>query len=293
MYRLIIFGAGKYNYKRSALRLSRQARELHLFDEIIHYSERDLSIQYNNFWLTHKLLMENNKKYGFGIWKPFLILENMKTMNTGDVLIYLDAGCEINRFHREKLKKILDLTKKEKIIGTKSCFIENQATKNDVISFFKNIMTKNICETPQHSTEALSLYICKNVFTLVKEWHLLTCRYNLIDDTVTMQNNKYFKKHNNEQSIFSILTKYRNLFSNKSLCDCICISKNYSEESVFKDDMLNKNEKCYYINKDNCLEEAIILKVHCEDLQPYYTIKLKNKEKQTERERLIRKTFIT
>lgn len=90
-----------------------------------------------------------------------------------------------------------------------------------------------------------------------------------------MQNNKYFKKHNNEQSIFSILTKYRNLFSNKSLCDCICISKNYSEESVFKDDMLNKNEKCYYINKDNCLEEAIILKVHCEDLQPYYTIKLK------------------
>jgi hypothetical protein len=57
--------------------------------------------------------------------------------------------------------------------------------------------------------------------------------------------------------------------------------------------MLNKNEKCYYINKDNCLEEAIILKVHCEDLQPYYTIKLKNKEKQTERERLIRKTFIT
>ena len=67
MYRLIIFGAGKYNYKRSALRLSRQARELHLFDEIIHYSERGLSIQYNNFWLTHKLLMENNKKYGFGI----------------------------------------------------------------------------------------------------------------------------------------------------------------------------------------------------------------------------------
>jgi hypothetical protein len=96
MYRLIIFGAGKYNYKRSAVRLSRQARELHLFDEIIHYSERDLSIQYNNFWLTHKLLMENNKKYGFGIWKPFLILENMKTMNTGDVLIYLDAVCEIN-----------------------------------------------------------------------------------------------------------------------------------------------------------------------------------------------------
>ena len=197
MYRLIIFGAENYNYKRSALRLARQACELYIFDEIIHYSERDLSLHYNDFWLKHKQFMKNNKKYGFGIWKPFIIMESMKTMNKGDVLFYLDAGCELNHIYREKLKKILDLTKKEKIIGVKSDFNEKQVTKNDVINYFKDVMTKDIYESKQHCTSALSLYVCRKVFSIIKKWHLIASNYYLIDDSVTIPNNKYFIKHNN------------------------------------------------------------------------------------------------
>ena len=42
-------------------------------------------------------------KHGFWLWKPFIIKKTMENMNDGDVLLYLDCGCELDNNKKDDL----------------------------------------------------------------------------------------------------------------------------------------------------------------------------------------------
>lgn len=104
--RLISFGAGEKGINQALARIRRQASEFPWIDEVQTYSEPDLSPEY--FEKLGKFLTENPKGFGLWSWKPYLIQEELKSLSDGDVLIYLDAGVEINQHGASRFTFYLD-----------------------------------------------------------------------------------------------------------------------------------------------------------------------------------------
>ena len=207
---LITFGAGSENYKEAGLRLCKQAKNINLFSRILFFDDNYLKND-EEFWKRHSEFIENNKKgYGYWLWKPYIIKKTIDSLNDGDILMYLDSGCEINTQKRNEMIKYFNIVKTEYIISSFT-YIEKYWAKMDLIKHL-NVNVPEYLDTPQRQAGALLLYVCPKIRSLVNEWYETACNYNLIDDSPSIEINvPGFGEHRHDQSIFSLLTKKYNI----------------------------------------------------------------------------------
>jgi hypothetical protein len=209
-------------------RLLEQANSLNLFSKTTLYTDADLRAD-TEFWTKHSQFIEKNKRgYGYWIWKPYLIKKTMEKMKDGDMLLYLDAGCEIDINEKEYLINCFDISKTDYIVGTFTC-IERDWNKMDLLLKL-NMNDPKYLDTSQRQASAALYFICDKIRSLVNEWYEIACDYHMIDDSPSIAPNlPCFKEHRHDQSIFSLLTKKYNLYSNDSLAGkCIKIFRNKS-----------------------------------------------------------------
>jgi len=209
----ITFGAGGENFIKAGERLLKQAEAVGVFDKCILYTEEHLKKD-NEFWLQHSTFIEQNKRgYGYWLWKPYLIKKMMEQMNDGDKLVYLDAGCEIDIKKKNELLAHMKYVEEELVIGSRTC-IEREFTKLDLILKLDMLDAKYL-ENHQHQGGAEIYLVCDKTRDLINKWYELCCDYHLIDDTPSINGNLFgFQEHRHDQSVFSLLTKKYNLFSN-------------------------------------------------------------------------------
>jgi hypothetical protein len=195
--------------------------------DIIAYNDKDL-INDTEFWSQHSNFIQNNSRgYGYWVWKSYIIKKTMDTLNNDDILLYLDCGCEININKKIIISEYFELVKKDYIIGTET-FIEKNWTKMDLLLKLDMLDDKYL-NTPQHQGGTVLFKICDKTRTLVNQWYELSSDYHNIDDSPSISANfNCFVEHRHDQSIFSLLTKKYNLFSNKSLFDFIECDRNIS-----------------------------------------------------------------
>jgi len=227
----ITFGAGDNNYYEAVNRLTNQANSLNIFDEIIPYTDEYLKND-KVFWNKHYSFIENNKRgYGYWLWKPYIIKKTMETLNHGDVLMYLDCGCEIDIRRREIIQHFLELVKSEYLIGSSTFCPEKEWNKMDLIEKL-GLNDAKYLDSEQNQAGALLFLINDKTIDFINRWYELCCDYHNIDDSPSIiPNLDCFVEHRHDQSIFSLLTKKYNLYSNYSLHDCINYSRNKSGTS--------------------------------------------------------------
>ena len=226
----ITFGAGNNNYINAGKRLIKQAILTKYFDKTILYTQNHLKND-KQFWKQHsEFIIKNKKGYGYWIWKSYIIKKTMETMKNGDILMYLDCGCEIGGKKKFNIPKFFEYVKKDKIICSFTC-IEKDWCKMDLLIHF-NMLNNDLINTPQNQAGTLMFYICEETKNLVNLWYKTSCNYHMIDDTISINKNFIsFKEHRHDQSIFSLLTKKYKLYSQKSMRDCVYILRNISSLS--------------------------------------------------------------
>jgi len=229
----ITFGAGNQNYYDAVDRLTEQASNLNIFDNIIGYTDKDLKND-TVFWNEHSQFILNNKRgYGYWIWKPYLIMKTLEKMNENDILIYSDCGCEIDYKNRDKFDHIFTIIKTDLIIGTYTDHDEKKHNKMDLLLYLG--MNNNKYLTLQRQSGLLCILNCKKTFDLIKEWYKISCNYHLLDDTPSIKPNySIFVEHRHDQSIFSLLTKKYNIYSEESMHSAINILRNRTGISKIK-----------------------------------------------------------
>jgi hypothetical protein len=226
----ITFGAGSPNYYEAGNRLINQANSVELFDKTTFYTDAYLKNDID-FWSKHSAFIENNHRgYGYWLWKPYVIKKTMEQMEDGDILLFLDCGCEIDKNKKEEISTHLELVKNEYIIGTSAGQDEQKYNKMDLI--IKLNMLDNKCFLDEHQRQGGSnlFYVCDKTRNLVNEWYELACDYHNIDDSPSIiPNFSCFIDHRHDQSIFSLLTKKYDIYSRKySLFDCTTVDRNKS-----------------------------------------------------------------
>ncbi len=102
---------GTVSFRDTLCRIRKEARRLHLFDKIIVYTEKDLSLEL----LSHPLL-QYARGGGYWCWKPYIILKTMKRYPNA-LVVYADAGCTLQK-NREEWAKWFELMKDNDMLVT-------------------------------------------------------------------------------------------------------------------------------------------------------------------------------
>jgi len=216
IFKFITFGSHD-NYIDAGKRLIKQAINLDVFNENILFTADDLKSD-TLFWERHGDFVSKNKRgYGYWIWKSYLIQKTMKQMNHGDILLYLDCGCEIDCREKNWIYNCIYQVQIDKIMGTYYRYsgdvTEKYWSKMDVVK--KLNIDDTLLNDKQRQGGLLLFYICEETLQFVNKWYTLCCDYHNLDDSPSiLKNTVGFKEHRHDQSIFSLLTKKYNLFSN-------------------------------------------------------------------------------
>lgn len=210
-FHLLTFADSKF--KPSLDRLRSQAVDLNVFNEIHICDENYISELIKKYSLK---FFHENPGFGFWIWKPYLIRKTLKNLKEEDVLIYMDAGCEINPKAKRKFNFFIKkLNKSKGIIAPQLMFnyqAEKLSTKKDVLEFLGVSDNDKILNSPQ--IEANLIFIKKNKFSisLIEQWYNYSLNIQLLNfesnwDDVNRNN------HKSDQSLFSIICKLNNIMT--------------------------------------------------------------------------------
>lgn len=222
------------NYIDAGVRLLHQAGHLNIFKETILFTGDSLK-EDSEFWDRHEGFVTNNKRgYGYWIWKPYIIKKTMERLVNGDILLYLDCGCEIDVNEKDDLLNSIEIVKRDKIVGTLTCD-EHEYNKMDLVKKLK-MNNPLYINTSQRQAGIVLYLVCDETRDLVNKWYELACDYHNIDDSPSiLKNLPSFKEHRHDQSIFSLLTKKMGIFSKVSLAKrCIKVIRNISNVSKLK-----------------------------------------------------------
>lgn len=202
----LTFGGGSTNYYDAVKRICQQATECRCFDSINGYTDANLKSN-KDFWTVHGNFITSNKRgYGYWLWKPYIILEMLQKIHDGDILLYADAGCEIDKSEIQYLEQAFTLVKSELILGTQTCK-EKMWTKMDLI-LHMDMLNDTYLESAQRAGTVLLMLKCDKTFDFVKKWYELCCNYHFIDDSPSVNKNlPCFKEHRHDQSVLSLLMK--------------------------------------------------------------------------------------
>lgn len=191
-------------------RIGEEAAKSGFFDKIWLYDDQTLD---RTFYRERKDFFRNyTRGFGYWLWKPFLIKSTLENkMEEGDLLVYLDAGCEI---HPEGSKRWEEY---KQMLQTHSLLVydhlhsfEHQFTKMDVLRFFHVEKDTGILESRQ--LWAGGMMIRKDAFAerLISQWFDIcdTYRTSLLCDAPSADEElPTFKQHCHDQSLFSVLCK--------------------------------------------------------------------------------------
>lgn len=204
----IFFSLVSENFRPVLLRIGEEAKQSEFFDEVRLFTEKDFEVEY---WDRYKDYYK--EKFGFWIWKPYWIYKQLQTLEDGDVLVYLDAGCEINQRGKERFDEYISMVKKSKlgILGFYTGTTERCFCKGDLLDFFSVRDNKEITDTPQ--IMATMVVICKNErsMSFVKKWSDIAHEhFHLVDYSPSVSPDlEGFVQNRCDQSIFSLLCKTR------------------------------------------------------------------------------------
>jgi hypothetical protein len=198
---------GTYNYETQIKRITSEAHTFGCFKTITgiypHMIEK-------TFLDKHETFMQNNKRgHGFWIWKPQIVLQSLNSIPDGEILIYADSGCSMNRFGIDKLNDYVNKAKYQSKTGI-VCFqmpqhLEEQWTKQKL---FDVLDCESYKKTPQIHATTFIIKKSPESMKLVEEWVKLSQIYDLIDESdISEQISPPFIEFRHDQSIWSLLNK--------------------------------------------------------------------------------------
>lgn len=169
-------------------------------DKTISWTEEKL--KKTDFYKKNKNILKQPRGAGYWMWKPYIILEAFKKMNSGDILFYVDSGVEII----DKVKPLCDLCEKQKGILLFNAINKNKFwTKKDCFVY----MDCDYKEYFEHSQFMGGYQIYQKSRKSIKflNEYLKFVQYDfLVDDSTSEAKNiKGFKEHRHDQSVLSNL----------------------------------------------------------------------------------------
>jgi hypothetical protein len=198
-----------HNFEKAKHRLCKEAENTGWFDTIEGFSPDDLDIDFKN---KYNHILKFGRIAGYGIWRPYIIKQSLKNINENDILIYLDAGCSINKQGDKRFYEYISMVNDDNpVISFQMTHLEYKYTTKEIFDYFNIIGNDNIIKTGQILDGILIMRKNNNLMKLIESW------YKVIEDNPLLFTDHYNKNqpsgfidNRHEQSIFSVIRKMNN-----------------------------------------------------------------------------------
>ena len=207
---------------RAVKRLRRQARAFGFSRErSFFWDESGLDADFAKAF--ERRLRKGIRGFGYWCWKPQVVLQTLRKMSDGDVLLYVDAGCHLNPSGRERFCDYLDAVSRTNLLvfqyrvpsaNPRGDFeghfnVESQWTKGDVLDFFDVRNEGRILRSGQISGGIVLIRKCaETVRFYEKIVGIFKEHFNLTDDSPSCASSlPDFRGNRHDQSVFSIMCK--------------------------------------------------------------------------------------
>lgn len=212
---LITYGDKKFEMSKK--RFIQNAHAINIFDEIIAYSDKDLSEE-----LKQSEIINEKRGGGLWSWKPDVILTTLNKMEDGDILVYCDSGCTV--YPCNEWNHIWKSLENHDIIAQRIYQRTDKWTRKSIIEYFAQTNSKNWTKCYQHMATAIILKATPFTRAFVSEWKDMMISHPEMVKDVTIEEKvneaECFIENRHDQAFYSALTyKYLNnpTYKNKIL----------------------------------------------------------------------------
>lgn len=194
-----------------------------LFDEVKLLNENDLDDYI-------KPIVENNIKkygydgqgyptrgYGYWIWKPYIILQELNKLQEGDILVHLDIHCHLNII-KDKFDDILNELNSQSIIlgncGFNDYMYTTTKLRKHIEIQLKHKFTRKELLNVQYESGIQFIKNTEFSRNFIKTWFdLMLSGMDYVSDIYNndKSNHKTFVENRHDQSVISLLYKYNKL----------------------------------------------------------------------------------
>lgn len=216
--KIYVMTYGSNAYKKSTERFREEIEDFGEFDEILIYTDDDMTDEYYNVSNQSKVSKQSKGDFNIARGFPRIILINklLKEISENDILLYLDTGFEIFKNGIDRLKHYIELVNNSNsgILTMRlrgSHLNEKIWTNNYMFNKFNISLDSEIANTPQISSCFIMIRNTIETRLFFEEWKkkvvedclLITGQYNNI--------NKHpeFRDSRHEQSLLSIMLKLK------------------------------------------------------------------------------------
>ena len=204
-------------YDAARARIIKQALHTGWFDYIEPYTQQNLSIEFQKEFAD---ILSMKKGGGYWIWRFDVLRDVMSKMHEGDVLVFADAGCQINQNGSAKFHEYVELLVQSpyQMLGYQMTYKEHQYTTEAIFSAFsvpseydeirktgQIAATSQMIQKGRRSEEWLS-YIFE---VLRKDPNIITDRYN--NESRELRDD--FRDNRHDQSLQSVSRKIKGFVS--------------------------------------------------------------------------------
>lgn len=206
--KLISFGAGLTGITSALERVQRQAVAIGLVDSVAVFDSKDLGESYSAIF--GNLPAEFPRGYGLWSWKPFLVNMELEKLLDGDMLIYMDAGVEINPAGAAKLREYLDFTS-----TTGFLFFTVELQHRHWTKFSDVLVPREHFFRDQVSAGVFMLKVSPESKSLIRQWLDLCAAdraaYLKDPDPLDHMQTRGFVDHRHDQSVLSKIVFENNI----------------------------------------------------------------------------------
>jgi hypothetical protein len=176
------------------------------FTTTIFYKDTDL-MEMKDFWDKHQLFIrQNNRGYGYWIWKSYLTLHTLKNMKENEILFYMDAGCSLLESGMATFLEYIKIVEKSQsgMLSFRMSYKQKSWTKMDI---FKALdANENQKEYGQLVGGIFFIKKSEKNLKIVEEWYNTCCDYHLLNDEYSVSPNDItFRENRHDQSIWSVI----------------------------------------------------------------------------------------
>lgn len=208
---VLISYATDREFRLSKVRFELQAKNFFNFDKIKIYGPDDLP---KDFAMKYESILARKRGAGYWIWRIKLIEDELKQLNYGDILLFVDVGCIFKKKYLSKFHELINTLKKSEksILAFELSYPEKKHTKVEIFDFFNISKSSWIRESKQLQATVLFLKKTENlnkyVYTYLKA---ISEEPELITDKLWKEQESIFKENRHDQSLHSVICKLTNI----------------------------------------------------------------------------------
>ena len=194
--------------------LEKSSSERGKVDQFIRYTREWLET--TDFYPKNRYILDNPRGNGFFIWKPFIILQTMESLNEGDIVMYSDAAVEILNdlsplfsIAEEKDHVVFEIAggHNNKTWTKRDCFVLLNCDEEKYWNDLQLTATFSLWKKTEENIAFLKEYL-----RYLRDPRIVTDDPNMCGKPNFLE----FRYHRHDQSVLSILTRKYNF---ERFCD--------------------------------------------------------------------------